>query len=281
MSKAIIKTNSGAGLYQVETVYDRALVDSELELLPDKIESARQAYLDESGKADALRNKYEIINRDLRAKKVALNHYNELLRESYISEGKKPPVGSGETAGGTSFPPPDPKNPPGGTNTTGGGAIIGGTSAGSAGGGSGSGSGGGSGGGEVTGGEGGQTPPKKKLNNTNIYNWYSDIMVVNQLDISSGEHYLTEDAPNGEIYVDDNKLFEMDESVGELEGKLFINIASGSKRIKFKTSRRNDFPLIDETYFQTDDIWTMDYYYAITPTGTKTIEGVTKKVKFK
>ncbi len=55
MSKAIIKENSGGGLYQVETVYDRALVDSELELLPNTIEQARLAYLDaESESTDLL-----------------------------------------------------------------------------------------------------------------------------------------------------------------------------------------------------------------------------------
>ncbi len=55
MAKAIIKKNNGGGLYQVETVYDRALVDSELKSLPDKIENARQAYLDaESDATDLL-----------------------------------------------------------------------------------------------------------------------------------------------------------------------------------------------------------------------------------
>ncbi len=254
MAKAIIKENSGGGLYQVETIYDRALVDSELENIPQKIKDSRAAYLIASEKADTFQNMYEITDRNLRALKAAFNYYNDLLTESYKSAGETPPEGSEETSGGTLFNPPDPNNPPGGQNTTSGGSVIGGDI---------------------------QSPPESKLTDPDVYDWYADSTVVSQIDSSSGSYYLTEDAPNGEIYIDDNKLFEFVESEDTLAGEIFVNITDGTKQIKIKTSRRDDFPLIDEAYFQTDDKWSMDYYYSVTPSGTKTIDETTKKIKLK
>ncbi len=233
MPKAIIKTNSGGGLYQVETVYDRDLVDSELKTIPQKIIDSQNDYLTASEEATAFENKYQITDRNLRALKVALNYYNELLQDLYRSEGETPPDGSEETAGGALFNPPDPDNPPGGENTDDGGAVID---------------------------DDGQSPPDDILDNSDVYNWYSDSSNINRLDSSTGAVLFVDDAPNGEIYIDDNKLFNMVDSDETLEGKIFVNIEDGTKRVKFRTSRRDDFPFIDDIYFQTDDKWKMEYY---------------------
>ncbi len=254
MAKAIIKQNSGGGLYNAEIVYSRDLIDSEIKALPKKIEESRKAYLDASEETDALYNQYNITNRKVRTLKVTLNYYKDLLAESYKSGGETPPDDSAETAGGTLFNPPDPNNPPGGDNTDDGGSVIGGDS---------------------------QSPPDISLDNSDVYNWYSDCSNVSKLDNSTGDIYFVDDAPNGEIYIDDNKLFNMVDSDETLEGKIFVNIEDGTKQVKFKTSRRNDFPLIDDAYFQTDDKWKMEYYYSITPSGTKTLEDGTRKVRFK
>ena len=81
MAKAIIKQNSGGGLYNAEIVYERDLVDSEIKALPDKIEQSRLAYLDAESEYNNLLAEIAPLKAQLAYEKAQLEINEQIWQE--------------------------------------------------------------------------------------------------------------------------------------------------------------------------------------------------------